>query len=337
MTQSSTRRLAQGIVPLTGFALFTAALDVYAGNQFQEHSPVTVAAISFALAAAFFLGIDMLRQGAAATLRPLRTNRYDIIMINITTAVTWLSMLFALKYLEPAIVNVVGLAIGPLITVLLSPLLRPGSSVLRVEILVSLIIGAMIGMLVWGSITGRSGIGELGRLDAMLGVGLTLLTGIGSVANVIYSKRLSDANLKPQSVLALRFFLMLAITWTMVAVSPAPGLAAALLPSAPIAVIGVAVPLYLLQVGIRNVEPITASILLTLSPFFAFVLQLPDQRLTPSVFTLIGIIGITLLVAISTVARLRHDSAAPRVEQPDPTGRSAEASATAPAGTREPA
>lgn len=72
--------------------------------------------------------------------------------------------------------------------------------------------------------------------------------------------------------------------------------------------IGVALPLYLLQVGIKHTEPITASIVLTLSPLFAFVLQLPDRRLTPSALTLAGVLGIVVLVAVGMVARTRHNS-----------------------------
>ncbi|MFB8277988.1 EamA family transporter [Nocardia colli] len=301
-------RLAQGLVPLTGFAFLTAALDVFAGNQLQAHDPATVAAISFTLAAVFFLGGDLIRRGPAAALRPLRDNRYDVIMINVTTAVTWLSMLYALKFLEPAIVNVVGLALGPLLTVLVSPVLRPGTKVLRTEVVISLFIGVMIAMLVWGSFTGRSAVGERSTADTAIGIALTLLTGLGSVTNVIYSKRLSEADLKPQSVLAVRFFLMLAVTWTLVALNEHPGVRTAFLPSLLIAVVGVAVPLYLLQVGIKHTEPITASILLTLSPLFAFFLQLPDQRLTPSMSTFAGVVGIVALVAISTVARTKHDA-----------------------------
>lgn len=310
MTDSPRTRLAQGFVPLAGFAFLTAALDVFAGNQLQAHDPATVAAISFTLATIFFLGGDMIRRGPAAALRPLRDNRYDVIMINVTTAVTWLSMLYALKFLEPAIVNAVGLALGPLLTVLVSPVLRPGTKVLRTEIVISLLIGVMIAMLAWGSFTGRSGVGEVSTMDTMIGIALTLLTGLGSVTNVIYSKRLSEADLKPQSVLAVRFFLMLAVTWVLVAVNDAPGISAAFVPSLVIAVVGVGVPLYLLQVGIKHTEPITASILLTLSPLFAFFLQLPDQRLTPSVITFIGVVGIVVFVAISTVARMRHDARA---------------------------
>jgi drug/metabolite transporter (DMT)-like permease len=306
-----TSPIARGVIPLLLFAVLSAAVDVYAGNQLQELSPLGVAAISFTLTAVFFLGGLIARRGAAAAFLPLRTHRYDVIAINVSTAVTWLSMLYALKYLEPAVVNVVGLAIGPVFTVLLGPLLRRRSSVLVSEIAVSLGICVFIAVLVWGSVTGRSGVGQVGAGAAVLGVVLTLICGLASTANVIYSKRLSEAGQSPEAVLAIRFFLMIAVTWIMVATSESSGLAAAFLPAAVIAVIGVALPMYLIQVGIKHTEPITASLLTALSPPFAFLLQLLDRRLQPSTLTLVGVLGITVLVAVGVVARGRHERRAP--------------------------
>ncbi len=320
MTAEHRSLVVRGLAPLAGFTFLTAALDVYAGNQLQSHNPISVAAISFTLAAVFFLGGDMLRRGVRASLSPLRTDRGDVVAINVTTAVTWLSMLVALKYLEPAVVTAVGLAIGPLFTVLLNRLLRPGSSVLPAESLVSVGIFILIGLMAWGSVTGHSGVGHLGVGQAVAGIALTLLTGVGSVANVVYSKRLSEAGHSPQSVLAVRFFLMVAATWALVAFIDEPGLAGAFVPSALIAVVGVALPLFLLQVGIKHTEPITASILMTLAPLCAFLLQLPDSRLRPAPLTLAAILGITVLVAIGIVARNRHDAAARQISVPVAAG-----------------
>jgi drug/metabolite transporter (DMT)-like permease len=222
-------------------------------------------------------------------------------------------MLFALRYLEPAVVNVVGIALGPVLTLAFNPLLRRGTAILRAEAWVAAGIGVLIGLLLWGSFTGHSGLDRTSG-ETLAGVALVLVTGVGSVTNVIYSKRLSDADLPPRRVLAVRFFLILAVTWALVAVDDAPGVGVALGPSALIALLGVALPLYLLQVGIRRTEPITASILLTLSPLFAYVMQLADNRLTPSVLTLGCVAGIVALVGAGTVARLRHDREAVAAE-----------------------
>jgi len=307
MTSRPSSHAARGVVMLLVFAALTALVDVYAGNRLQELSLVSMAAISFTLSAVFFLGLDILLRGAATAFRPLRTQTYDVVAINVSTAVTWLSLLYALKYLEPAVVNVVGLAVGPVFTVLLGSLLRRGSSVLRAEVAVSVGICGFIAVLAWASLTGRSGVGEVDPAAAVVGFVLTLVCGVGGTANVIYSKRLSEAGQSPQAVLAIRFFLMVAVTWFMVAADDNPGLGEAFLPGLVIAVIGVGVPLYVLQVGIKYTEPITASLIMTLSPPFALLWQLPDQRLQISTLSLVGIVAITVLVGIGVVARRRVD------------------------------
>jgi drug/metabolite transporter (DMT)-like permease len=102
-------------------------------------------------------------------------------------------------------------------------------------------------------------------------------------------------------VLAVRFFLILAITWTLTGLSAKPQLAATFLSALFIAVIGVAIPLYMLQVGIKHTEPITAAIAPSLSPLVAYLLQLPVGRLEASALTLACVLAIVILVA-------RHDA-----------------------------
>lgn len=290
-------------------------MDVYAGNRFETFSPASIAAVSFTLTMVFFLAVQGRRQGLRH-LGELRVHRRDLVAINITTAVTWLATLYALAYLEPAIVNVLGLALGPVITVLAGPLLRRSSKVLATEVVVSVAICGLLAALVWVSFTGRSGLGGITPRDAVIGLGLTIACAIGSSVNIIYMKRLSDAGCDPGSVLAARFLLMSAVAWLLVALADNPDLTSALIPGVIVALIGVGLPISVLQIGVKHTEPITTSLVISLSPLFAFTLQLADGRLRFSVYTLGGIACVVALVAVGAVVRGRWKAPAPAVAQP---------------------
>jgi drug/metabolite transporter (DMT)-like permease len=299
---TSTTDLRRGVLPLLGYAVLTAGMDVYAGNRFKHVSPASIAAVSFTLATVFFLAIELRRYGARR-LALLSEHRRDLVAINFTTALTWLSTFYALDYLEPAIVNVIGLALGPVIMTLAGPLLRRQSTVMITEVVVSVIICGLLGVLVWGSFTGRSGLGHVSVSDAVLGLVFTVVCAAGSAVNIIYMKRLNDAGCDPGTVLATRFFVMIVAAWLLVALQGKADLSAAFLPGVVVAVIGVGVPIYVLQVGIRYTEPITTSLLISLSPLFALVMQLADGRLRFSPFTLAGVIGVVVLVAVGVMVR----------------------------------
>lgn len=294
-------------MPILGFAVLTAALDVYGGSTVQDVSPQVLAAVSFSLTAAFFLALQAVLGRIPATLGALRTHPYDVAAINVTTAVTWLSMLFALKYLEPAVVSVVVVALGPILTVAMGPVLRRGSTALRAEVAVSVGVCAVLAVLVWESFAGHSAIGAVSAGDATAGFLLTLACAAGSASNIIYMKRLNEAGQTPQSVLAIRFFLMIAVTWVMTAFTERPDVSGALWPSVVVAVVGVGLPIYVLQIGIRHTEPITTSLLLSASPLVTLLLQLLDGRLTPSVLSWAGTLLIIALVSMGMVSREQED------------------------------
>ncbi|MEU0156102.1 DMT family transporter [Micromonospora fulviviridis] len=298
--------VARGVVPLLAFAALTAAMDVYGGNRLQHVTPESLAAVSFTFTAIFFIGIDVLRSGGAS-FRLLRHNRHDVVAINVTTAITWLATFYALRNLEPAVVNVVGLALAPVFTVLAGPLLRRNSTVIGMEVAVALGICGFLGVLVWGTFAGQTGIGEIGTGKATWGIVFSVVCAIGSSANIIYMKRLSDGGHSPQAVLAIRFLLMIVIGWLMTAVSGRDDIVDAVVPGLVVAIIGIGLPIYVLQIGIRHTEPITTSLLVSLSPLFAYLMQFLDGRLRPSTLTIVGILGIVTLAAVGTYSRNSHD------------------------------
>jgi len=74
-----------------------------------------------------------------------------------------------------------------------------------------------------------------------------------------------------------------------------------------VAILGLGLPMYLIQFALRYVEPITASIMMSLAPIFTFLLQFFDSRLSQSLFSLICITAATALVMISTFVREQHE------------------------------
>jgi drug/metabolite transporter (DMT)-like permease len=294
--------LGRGLALLLPYPVLSAVVDVYTGRSEHALDPGVVAAVAFTVTVLIF--------AVPAKTKSPKPQPRDIAALNVTTALTWIALLYALKFLEPAVVNAVSLAVGPAITVLAGPLLRRGSAVLSAEAGVAAAVLAMIAVLCWGSAAGLTSVGHIGLGRGLAGLAMTLASGLGSAGTFIYAKRLSEAGVSPATVLSSRFWLTAAASWVIAAASHLPRLGASLLPGLVVAVVGVAVPAYLLQLGVRYTEPITVSLLDNLAPILTYLLQLLNGRLRPSAFSLSGILVITCLIGAGVTARARHDARA---------------------------
>jgi drug/metabolite transporter (DMT)-like permease len=200
--------MRRGLALLLPYPVLSAIVDVYAGHGEQKLDPAVVAAVAFTLTVVVFAaGEAARRRPADGPLRTLRGHRSDVAALNVSTALTWISLLYALKFLEPAVVNAVSLAIGPAVTVLAGPLLRRGTSALAAEAGVAAALLVTIAVLCWGSADGLTSIGHIGTGRGAAGLAATLVSGLGSAGTFIYAKRLSEAGASPAAVLSSRFYL----------------------------------------------------------------------------------------------------------------------------------
>ena len=216
-----------------------------------------------------------------------------------------------MEYLAPAVVNVIGVGLGPIITVVAGLVLRRDAvKVIAAEVVAAGGVCVVLGALVWLSFVGRSGLPDISAAGhAAAGLVLTIICAVGSSLNIIYMKRLGEVGCSRGDVLASRFVLMTVLAWLLTAASHRGGVPAAVVPGIVVAVIGVGLPIYVLQLGIHYTEPITTSSAISLSPLFAFLLQLGDSRLSFSPSTLGGILIVLLLVSIGALVRHRQDLA----------------------------
>ncbi|MGW1200715.1 EamA family transporter [Streptomyces sp. NPDC002536] len=291
------------MVPLFVFSALSALVDVFAGDRLQRVDPGSVAAVAFTATGAVFCTAALVRLRWARLVAVVREHGRDLAVLNLSTAVTWLTLLYALKLMEPAIANVVSIAVGPACTVVLQAVWWRRDRVLPGEVVSSCGILATLVVLVWMSLAGRSGVGAQELAPMLLGVLAAVVSGAASAANVVFSARLGASGLDVPTVLGLRFGAVAVGGWVLAGTGGAGELPRAVPPGLVVAVIGVAVPAYLVQLGVRRVTPMTASMIISLAPAMTLLLQMADPRLSFSPSSAVGIAVITALIGAGLLAR----------------------------------
>ncbi len=251
--------------------------------------------ISFALTAAFFLAIS--RQGAGEKAWGA------LLLLNASTALTFLCFFYALKLIEPAIVGAVEIGIGPILAVGMSLALageRP--TPLRLVVCAGILAGCLI--LGVAALQG-SGFESFGW-NAWLGLGASVAAGIGAVLITMASKALLNRGWKFGAVLAHRFYLILPISLAMTlgtdtsTIEWSGALWATLLV---VSVVGVLAPLYFLQVGIGRCDPYTVMVTMAALPVLTFVIEGLSPLYSWSWMTAGGLLVVTAFLLLDVVAK----------------------------------
>src|SRR6266480_841467 len=100
-----------GFVCVAVFVVVASLRDVYFATTLQAYSPLHVAAIAFTLCTLVFLSAALVRRQG---LRERRPWLWEVVGINVTSAIAWIAYFYALKHLEPSLVQVLWAGIGPL-------------------------------------------------------------------------------------------------------------------------------------------------------------------------------------------------------------------------------
>ncbi len=228
-----------------------------------------------------------------------------LVLLNTSTAVTFLAFFHALKLIEPAIVGAVEISVGPPLALLASYLLY-GTRPERVQVIVGAGILAGCATLAVSAYLG-SGV-PTGDSRAAEGMLASLAAGVGAVIITMSSRTLMDRGWSRGAVLAHRFYMIIpvALIFTLDAdidpiVQTLPVVATILA----VATLGVVIPLYLLQIGIEKSNAYTVLSTMAALPVFTFALETlsPAYRLSWLTATGVAIITAALLFAAH---RARH-------------------------------
>jgi drug/metabolite transporter (DMT)-like permease len=251
--------------------------------------------VSFTLTAIFFLAMSRGHAGPKAW--------GPLILLNASTALTFLTFFHALKLIEPAIVGAVEIGIGPVLAVIITfALTGQKPSVQRIVVCVGVLVGCAI--LALAAVKG-SGFASFGE-NAWLGLLSSATAGVGAVLITMASKALINRGWKFEAVLAHRFYLIIPISLAITLGSGLPAiewsgsLIAALLA---VGFIGGLVPLYLLQVGIGRCDPYTVMVTMAALPVLTFIIEGFSPLYVWSWLTAAGIGVVTLFLLVDVMGK----------------------------------
>ena len=201
-TRSAVREQA-GLFLTGGFVLCGSLRDVYFSRTFQTWSPLDVAALTFTISTLVFLTVALARDrhGLVALARWPR----EIVAINATSAIAWISFFYALQSLEPSLVQVIWAGSGPLT---IRTLERAGVLLvapIRLGALEQWCLAALGLVVALAGVVAVLGLSATDPGSAAFGVGLTLLSGAAISINILLCKRLHERGVAPVPLLSVRF------------------------------------------------------------------------------------------------------------------------------------
>ena len=289
------------------FVVLSAFRDVFFADALRSAPFFAVALIAFATCTAAFLLVALCER--ERTLRVVFTDWRAFLLMNLFTACAWLQYFQSLRFLEPAIANVLHAGLGPLTIMAMGAIgwrIVDAGRMTAIETACQAAMALCLVALVAVALTGLSA-GEGGTV-ALAGCAFAVGSGIAITLATLYAKRLHDQGASAAAVVATRFLGVLAAA--MVALSFLPDArAAAVAPAtwlalAPAAFLFMAVPIYFNQIGVKLATPITVRVLLALGPVFLIVLQTAVGGLALSGWSLAGVLAYCTIALGAVFVRL---------------------------------
>lgn len=266
-----------GVVSLLGFVLAQAVRDVYLRHLFGNLGLFEVALVAFGTVVAVF-GFGLVAFGRRQ-IHLLRSAWRELLAVNLTTLVAWLSYFGSLRLVEPAAVNLAFSGIAPAAVAFWGVLgLRSGADARAGRLEAALHWALVAAVLALAAIvsSGHSGFARLDPMAGLAGVALAGFAGIVIAAESIISKRMNELGVSALAIVSVRFSLVTAVAALMVARAPGALLrlsAATIAEEALVFLLILVGPIYLGQVGLKLTDPLLSNVIAAIGPITTLALQ----------------------------------------------------------------
>lgn len=295
-----------GLGCLLFFAVSQGARDAFFGNVFQSISFLLVAVLAFTTSTVCFSGLALLRR--PRDLKTLLTSPTRFAALNATTAMAWLSFFHGLKHLEPAVVATLYNGIGPLTVLGLQALgwTTAKHKPLAAERLCYICLAGTLVAVAVVVLTNRSGLSISNFVTQ--GGALAVVVAGGSMITIshLVARWFNDSGVGSDALMGMRFLLTLlaaGIAEVILGVAATRPSVGSLLSLAAGAFALIAVPSFMLQLGIARASPLAVNVFRSLGPVFVFAVQQLDGRLRFSGGTLICIVAFCIFAITASLLR----------------------------------
>jgi drug/metabolite transporter (DMT)-like permease len=248
---------------------------------------------------------------ASVGFRLPREGRGLLALVNIWTAISFISVFFALKHLPPAIFASIEIGMSLLTAVALASV-QAKARPRMVRILACIGILAGCALLSWAEIAAA-----MSKPTTMLvwcAILASTATGVASTLSATTCKQLASNGWTSTSVLAHRFYLTIAvaIAWLSmeqptISVPDASTLAII----AMIGTVAILTPLLLLQIALRRADALSVMICMSCQPILSFLISLPSPAYDWNTLTLFGVLVVTVFVGLDILMQPKSVQAAP--------------------------
>jgi len=298
-----------GVVVGLIFCLISAAFDVYVAFVTQTINTLLVVFYCFTTSAIFFV-VCALLHNAGSLLSKIRMHWVIVVVVNVSVLLNWGGLFYALKYLEPAVVGVASVACGPALTLVILMANKRNAKVAFVDAVVSCLVLVSVGIMLFNSFAGDSGIATTTLEERLMGIASVVVCALGTVMYTVFSKELYRRQWSVYEILAVRSVVMVgACVLAMTALGESFRLNAELiLPMVLLVVIGHLLPIYLIQKTIFYLTPIHVSLVLLTLPVFVLLLQYLDDRVEFSIASVTAVSLIVFLLLGRALYALRRET-----------------------------
>lgn len=296
-----------GLIAMLAWCFISAAADVYVGKLVATIDPTLLCFGIFSCSVIFFIVLNLKNRLILYT--KISTHFKTILMINITTFLAWYFTIYPLKYIEPSIVVAVILATLPIATLISSIALNSDNAVATLRnFIISILLFFGIGFLAVVVFSHHSAIKHT-PLWPTIGSFLGCMTsGFALGINNIHTKQLSRAGFTPIDILSTRFILTVLISGLLIRhqiYSVVHHDVWLYIIIAALAII--IIPQIIFQYALRAIEPLTTSIIGSFKAVVVFGMEILNQQLILTAWTIMGVIYLTCVAISGTLLQNRKN------------------------------